>query len=67
MLLTVDPSRCQGHALCVMHAPDLFDLDEEGHSQVLSDTVPTGLEAAARAAESGCPEQAIAITAEENE
>jgi len=61
MRVTVDQSRCQGHALCAMHAPDLFDLDDEGHSFVIADPVPSGLDEAAYAAEAGCPEEAITV------
>ncbi|MFC5747939.1 ferredoxin [Actinomadura rugatobispora] len=61
MRVTVDRTRCQGHALCVMNAPDLFDLDDEGRAGVLADPVPRDLGTAAREATGGCPEQAIAI------
>jgi ferredoxin len=64
MRVIVDSNRCQGHALCVMNAPDLFDLDDAGHARVLANPVPDGLDAAARAAEGGCPEQAITAQAE---
>jgi ferredoxin len=63
MRVIVERSRCQGHALCAMNAPDLFDLDDEGHSRVLADPVPAGLDGAARAAEAGCPERAITVDA----
>ena len=59
MRVTVDQSRCQGHALCVMHAPELFDLDDGGHAFVVADPVPDGLDEAAYQAEAGCPEEAI--------
>ncbi|WP_433472256.1 ferredoxin [Spirillospora sp. CA-142024] len=61
MRVTVDPTRCQGHALCVMNAPGVFDLDDEGHAGVLTDPVPERLGKAAREAEGGCPERAITI------
>jgi ferredoxin len=61
MRVTVDQSRCQGHALCAMHAPGLFDLDAEGHSVVVADPVPGGLGEAAYTAEAGCPEEAITV------
>ncbi|TDU04837.1 ferredoxin [Streptomyces sp. 846.5] len=62
MHVTVDPSRCSGHALCVMQAPDLFDLDDEdSRARVLADPVPATMAAAAHAAAGGCPERAIAI------
>jgi len=61
MRVTVDQSRCQGHALCAMRAPDLFDLDDEGHSFVIADPVPGGLDETAYTAEAGCPEGAITV------
>jgi ferredoxin len=61
MRVMVDPSRCQGHALCALNVPEVFDLDDEGHARVLADPVPNGMSAAARAAEGGCPEQAIVV------
>ena len=64
MRVIVDRRRCQGHALCVMNAPGVFDLDDEGHAGVLADPVPDGLDAAARAAERSCPEQAITVDAQ---
>ena len=43
MRATVDRSRCQGHALCVLNVPELFDLDDvDSHAYVLSDPVPAG-------------------------
>ena len=32
MKVTVDPDRCQGHAQCWDLCPEVFSLDEEGHS-----------------------------------
>ena len=61
MRVMVDPSRCQGHALCALNAPEVFDLDDEGHARVAADPVPDGMGAAARAAEGGCPERAIRV------
>src|SRR6266567_5571760 len=37
MKVTVDPDRCQGHAQCWEICPEVFSLDEEGHSVVLVD------------------------------
>lgn len=63
MRVTVDRTRCQGHALCAMSAPELFDLDDvESHAFVLADPVPDRLAGAARSAAEGCPEQAVAVT-----
>lgn len=62
MRIAVDAQRCQGHALCAMAAPDLFDLSEEdGYAVASAVIVPADREAAARHAEAGCPEQAIKV------
>jgi len=58
----VDPERCQGHTLCAMAAPDVFELsDFDGHSSVRVDVVPDALEEAVRSAVNTCPERAIEI------
>ena len=45
MRVTVDLGACQGHGVCHMSAPDVFELDEtDGHAIVTSDPVPAGLE-----------------------
>ena len=59
MKVLVDPDRCQGHARCWEICPDVFSLDEEGHSTVSVGEVPAGLEADARKAAGNCPERAI--------
>lgn len=62
MKIRVDPDRCQGHTLCAMVAPALFDLDDiDGHSSAVSEEVPAGQEADATAAAKSCPEQAVII------
>ena len=60
MKVTVDDDRCQGHARWAI-SPEVFDLDDEGHSVVLLADVPPGLEGKAREAVRNCPERAIAI------
>ena len=64
MKVHVDPERCQGHTLCSMIAPDVFQLDEiDGHSTAIFDScVPVDLEAKAAEAARSCPEQAIVIS-----
>jgi len=63
MKIHIDESKCQGHTLCVLAAPDLINLrEEDGHSYVLSEDVTPGQEAAVRAAAATCPEQAIKIS-----
>ncbi len=61
MKVSVDPDLCQGHARCWEICPEVFSLDEEGHSQVLADEVPAGLQALAGKAAANCPERAISV------
>ena len=62
MKVSVDGSRCQGHTLCAMIAPDAFELDDvDGHASPASDAVPADQEDAVREAVHSCPEQAIII------
>ncbi len=62
MKVHVDPERCQGHTLCAMIAPKVFQLDEiDGHSSPLSEDVPADQEEQVREAVRSCPEQAITI------
>lgn len=63
MKVEVDANKCQGHTLCAMAAPPVFELsDEDGHASVLLPEVPAELEAAVRHALASCPERAITIT-----
>ena len=57
--VSVDRSRCAGHAVCLIHAPALFDVDDEGYSVVLDET-PADI-ASAHRAEINCPERAIHV------
>jgi ferredoxin len=62
MRVTVDAERCQGHTLCAMSAPDVFELtDDDGHAHVPDPDVPDHLQGAARAAASTCPELAVVV------
>ena len=62
MKVQVDPERCQGHTLCAMKAPDVFELsDMDGHSTAIEGEVPVHLEADVQEAIKSCPEQAISI------
>jgi len=59
----VDPEKCQGHTLCAMRAPGLFELSEiDGHSSAVAGEVPADLEPDALEAARSCPEQAISLS-----
>jgi ferredoxin len=63
MKVRVDVGICQGHTLCAMSAPELFALsDEDGHSQAVSEDVPSGKQDLATEAARSCPEQAIRLS-----
>ncbi|MFI1485349.1 ferredoxin [Streptomyces sp. NPDC020747] len=63
MKVSVDEDRCQGHTLCAMIAPKVFQLSEiDGHSSPVGEDVPAGEEAAAAEAVRSCPERAISLT-----
>ena len=62
MRISVDHDRCQGHALCLAAAPELFHFDDEaGHALPREVDVPPGREVIAKRAAASCPEQAITI------
>jgi ferredoxin len=62
MRVRVDLNVCQGHGVCHMSAPDLFELaPDDGHSVVLADPVPPELESGARLGADSCPERAISV------
>lgn len=59
----VDATRCQGHQVCTMFSPDVFDLrEDDGHAFVRLSCVPSELVASVRRAALNCPEQAIVVT-----
>jgi ferredoxin len=62
MKIAVNTQKCQGHTLCTLAAPDVFDLhDEDGHAivKVKDGLVPSSLHSSAERAITTCPEQAI--------
>ncbi|RAV05731.1 ferredoxin [Mycolicibacterium sp. GF69] len=62
MKVSVDGTRCQGHTLCAMIAPDSFELsDIDGTSSPVNEVVPPDQEEVVREAAHSCPEQAITI------
>jgi ferredoxin len=61
MRVAVDTERCQGHGLCVMNAPAIFDFNDLGYATVNSAEVPEELVDVARRAASSCPERAITL------
>ncbi len=60
MQVRIKDEICQGHAMCLLACPEIFDLsDEDGHAFVRSSEVAPELVDAVRRAVQSCPEGAI--------
>ena len=57
----IDLDRCQGHGLCAMECPEVFDVGDDGRAHVSVEPIPPGLSGAALLAQQSCPEQAITL------
>ncbi len=55
--VNVDKSLCISCGMCVANAPETFDFDSEGKSEVINDTVTDN----AKMAQENCPTDAIKI------
>lgn len=63
MRVTVDLTKCNAYANCLMEAPEVFDLDDaSGLATVLQESPPEELRAKVEAAARVCPVQAIAVS-----
>lgn len=63
MKVQVDLQLCQAYANCLLAAPDVFDLDEEGSNAVILQEHPSeDLREAVEEAVRDCPTQAISIS-----
>lgn len=61
MRVIIDHKRCQGHTTCMLKAPLVFELNEEGYNRMAPTEVPPELEADARLGMVNCPEGAIRL------
>jgi ferredoxin len=62
MRVRVEDSRCQGHTLCAMIAPESFELDDvDGHAHAVTEEVPAEHRGQVDEAARSCPEQAIVV------
>jgi ferredoxin len=63
--IRVDRALCQGHAMCNMTAPDVYQLDDLGYNAFDGDVeIADDLADAARRGALACPERAITIVDE---
>ncbi|NGO53347.1 ferredoxin [Allomesorhizobium camelthorni] len=61
MRIIVHKAKCQGHARCWAHAPDIFMLDDEGYILPGDVEVAEGDELLASRSARSCPERALEI------
>lgn len=59
MRIEVDLDRCEGNAVCLGIAPDLFDLDDDDYAVVKLDPVPAEMADLAEQAVAECPRAAL--------
>jgi ferredoxin len=67
MKVTVDSLRCEANGLCILAAPEVFELvdDDDGAGvQIIMETPPAPLEDAVQEAVDACPKQALRIVRE---
>lgn len=65
-LVTVDPKLCEGHALCLDTAPDVFDVGDDDLAMCRTEPDPAQWPAV-HAAIDACPRGAISICEEQLE
>lgn len=61
MKIIVDWKMCEGNGACVIEAPEIFDLDDEGELVVLKETPSEDQRAELEAAVRMCPKHALRI------
>jgi sterol 14-demethylase len=59
--IKLDRDLCQGHAVCVGEAPELFCLGEDGKVSLVSEQMDAALRTKAEAASQFCPTRAIRV------
>lgn len=61
MEIKVDFDLCQGHAVCMGEAPEVFEVDDKGFLTILQDQPPEDLRAKVEQAVKYCPTGAISL------
>lgn len=60
-VVKADLSVCQGYANCVVDAPDVFDIDDDGIVVILRATVGDHERARVEGAANSCPVSALSV------
>lgn len=61
MKLTIDTSKCSGHARCYAVAAEIFDIDDNGYALPLDLEVSEPLDEKITEGIAACPERAISV------
>ncbi|MCA4760664.1 ferredoxin [Mycobacterium sp. SMC-2] len=61
MKVTVDPDLCEVNGLCVLAAPEVFDLVDDDVVDILLPEPPSDMESAVADAVIACPKQALRL------
>ena len=64
MRIVVDTQLCQGHAVCMGEAPEVFEVARDGTLTVLQDSPPDTLRKQVDAAIRYCPTGALSLVEE---
>ena len=59
MRVVVNRDRCEGNAVCVKTAPEVFQLDDDEYAMVITDPVPVEQETLVEQAIAWCPRAAL--------
>jgi ferredoxin len=62
----VDADLCQGHAMCELEAPDVFNVPKRGPVQIVDSEPPDDIRAQVERAVEMCPTQALFIRGKED-
>lgn len=65
MKIVVDHAKCDGYAVCEIHAPTVFEVRDDNLAHVACEHPPPELLEAVKAAVRGCPAQAITLEDDE--
>ncbi len=66
MRVVVDFDRCQSNAICMQHAPEVFEVRDDGYLYILDENPPESLRPEVEEAVRYCPTQAISIVDDES-
>ena len=61
MRVQVDAQVCEGNAVCMKMAPEIFEVRDDDKAYVLLDPIPDDLRAKVEASVRRCPRRAISL------